>query len=97
MGKLPPQGIVDHLFPRCPRAVGGLVDEPGDVGVKGQGSTHTGIIVPPDLGIKMRTGFMTPASARLVSGRSSGMRLPSVPVAGTLLSCQAAGSRGRGA
>jgi hypothetical protein len=53
LGKRPPQGIVDHLFHRCPRAVGGLVNELGDVGVKSQGSTHIDIIVPPNGGIKM--------------------------------------------
>src|ERR1700722_15708827 len=53
MGKLASQGIVDHLFPRCPRAVRGLVDESRHVGVQGQGSTHIDIIVPQNSGIKM--------------------------------------------
>jgi hypothetical protein len=51
--KLPPQGIVDYLFPRRSRAMGGLVDEPGDIGVKSQRGAHIGIIVPPRVGIKM--------------------------------------------
>jgi hypothetical protein len=54
LGKRPPQGIVDHLFHRCPRAVDGLVNELGDVGVQRRGSTHLDIIVPLIGGIKMR-------------------------------------------
>jgi hypothetical protein len=68
LGKVPSQGIVDHLFPRRPRAASGLVDESNHVGIKGQGGAHIGIMLSSNVGIKMphqQTSAGRAASTRL--------------------------------